>query len=84
MELSEHVKTIQSKADLIAFVEALCDDFRTNPMTWENPTLDQFLSALANWIADSDGYYVNQGFVPPSVPTWRHVADMLLAAKMYE
>ncbi len=48
------------------------------------PNLDQFLSALANWLEDSDEYYVNQGVVPPSVPTWRHVADMLMTAKMYE
>ena len=84
MELSEQVRSIQSKADLIAFVEALCDDLQANPMTWENPTLDRFLSALANWLEDSDGYYINQGVDPPSIPTWRHVADMLMAAKMYE
>jgi hypothetical protein len=84
MELHEKIANIKSKDDLVRFVEDLCEDLRTNPATWENPTLERYLSAFAAWLEDSDGVYINRGLEPPTNPTWRHVADMLIAAKMYE
>ena len=84
MELHKHVETIVTKADLIAFIEALRRDLQANPGEWENPSLERYLSALANWIEDSDGYYQNQNQQPPSTPSWKNVAEMLLAAKIYE
>lgn len=84
MELHEKVTGIKSKADLVAFVQALCADLQANPEAWENVTLDRYLQALASWIEDSDGYYNNQGRPIPTTPSWRDVADMLMAAKIYE
>ncbi|HEY2405196.1 MAG TPA: hypothetical protein VGI10_04295 [Polyangiaceae bacterium] len=84
MELHEKLSGIESKADLVEFVRALCENLRTNPEAWENVTLAQYLRALGSWIEDSDGYYLNQGRSIPTTPSWRDVADMLMAAKMYE
>ncbi len=84
MELHEKVAGIKSKADLVALVQALCADLQANPEAWENATLDRYLQALASWIEDSDRYYNNQGRPIPTTPSWRDVADMLMAAKMYE
>jgi len=42
------------------------------------------LEALAGWIDDSDGYYVNQGKPVPTAPSWKNVAEMLIAARIYE
>jgi hypothetical protein len=42
------------------------------------------LEALAAWVEDMDGYYLNQGKAVPEKPDWKHVADMLMAAKLYE
>jgi hypothetical protein len=84
MKLHEQIETIDSKASLAKFVEALRRDLQENPQEWENATLDQFLAALASWIEDSDGYYVNQGRPIPVSPSWRNVAEMLIAAKIYE
>jgi hypothetical protein len=84
MKPHERVAEIKSKAELIAFVRALEADLRAKPDTWENVTLDQYLSALANWLEDSDGYYQNQGRAPPTTLSWKDVADMLIAAKTYE
>jgi len=84
MELHEKIAGIKSKGDLVAFVHALCADLQTNPEAWENVTLDRYLQALASWIEDSDGYYNNQGRPIPATPSWRDLAEMLMAAKMYE
>jgi len=84
MELHERVETIDTKADLVAFIEALRHDLQANPGEWENPNLDRYLSALASWIEDSDGYYRNRNRSPPSTPSWKSVAEMLLAGKIYE
>ena len=84
MELHETIANIKSKTDLAKFVRALCEDFRRNPEKWGNRALDRYLDALASWIEDSDGYYSNQGRPVPTMPSWSDVADMLMAAKMYE
>jgi hypothetical protein len=84
MQIHELAVRVGSKDDLIAFVRALVDDHKTRPSAWENSTLDQYLSALASWLEDSEGYYRNQGLAVPVTPPWRNIADMLIAASMYE
>lgn len=84
MKLHGRVGNIGSKAELVEFVRALADDLSMNRDGWENPTLETYLAALASWLEDSDGYYRNQGRPVPVEPSWRDVAEMLMAAKMYE
>ena len=84
MELHERVERIQTKADLVEFVEELLRDLQQDASGWENATLEDYLRALASWIEDSDGYYRNQNRPIPESPSWRNVAEMLIAAKMYE
>lgn len=50
---------------------------------WENTTVPDYLSALARWLRDSDGYYANRGEDPPADP-WLVVRDALQAAVLYE
>jgi hypothetical protein len=84
MELHEQVARIGSKRDLVDFIKALTVDARANVALWENHTLERYLSALAAWIDDSDGYYENRKLPVPTSPTWKNVGEMLLAAKYYE
>lgn len=84
MKLHERVEEIQTKVDLIEFIEELIADLEQNSSVWENSTLEDYLCALARWIEDSDGYYRNQNRPVPESPSWRNVAEMLIAAKMYE
>ena len=84
MKTHERVAGIKSKADLVEFVRALGDDLQAKPEAWENATLERYLSALASWLEDSAGYYQNQGRAVPVSPSWRDVAEMLMAATMYE
>lgn len=82
--LSEYVDEVRSKEHLVQFLQLLANDLVENPERWENDTLDRYLQALASWIEDSDGYYANRGESPPVTPSWKNIADMLIAAKMYE
>jgi hypothetical protein len=50
---------------------------------FENGSLPRYLSALAAWLDDSDGYYLHQRRVPPS-NAWEIINDALRAAKEYE
>jgi hypothetical protein len=50
---------------------------------FENASLDHFLEALAGWLTDSDGYYLNQRRVRPS-NAWEVINDALQAAATYE
>lgn len=84
MELSERIAHLQSRDDLIAFVEALRADQAAAPDTWTNGGLGEFLEAIAAWLADMDGYYANQGQPLPDPPSWKTFAEILLAAKHYE
>jgi hypothetical protein len=84
MKAHEMVEGIVSKADLVKLIEALAGDLRTHPESWENDSLERYLLALASWLEDSDGYYRNRGLEPPGSPTWKTVAELLMAAKMYE
>ena len=82
--LADQQEAIETREDFARFVEALRDDVRAHPTWWENNTFESYLDALAA-VADSlDQLFKNQGQTLPEQPTWRIVADMLLAARIYE
>jgi hypothetical protein len=84
MSLEEQVDGIGTREDLVRFVRALLSDFRDHAETWENPTLDRYFEALAEWIEMMDSNYRNRGEALPEQPTWRIMGKMLFAASMYE
>lgn len=84
MNLPEQIKNIKTREDFTNFLAELQKDFQTNPSTWENKTVDSFLTAMAAWIQDSDGYYQNHGQSIPENINWKAIADMLMGGKMYE
>ena len=84
MTSTKDVAKIVSKEDLSDFIEALRDNFLQSSSEWENPTVDRFLDAMAAWIRSMDDYYRNAGESPPVAPTWRTIAEILSAAKVYE
>lgn len=83
-ELHEQVATIQTRTDLVGFIEALNADLAARPEDWENPTLASFLGAMASWIEDMDGFYENDGRALPPQPNWKMIGEMLAAARIYE
>jgi len=84
MALEEKIQSIETKEDLAEFIAGLRQDLASCPGDWENPSLELFLEALGAWIGDMDGFYSNAGRAVPAQPTWRTVAEMLAAARVYE
>lgn len=84
MEIHDQIELIKSKEDLANFVEALKADLVANPDDWENQTLERFLDAMSAWIYSMENAYRNMGKEFPEQPSWKMIADILYAAKMYE
>lgn len=83
MEYSE-VKKIQTRHDFISFVRALKQDYLQNPSSWENKDIESFLEAIASWVEDMEGFYINQGLPVPEKPDWKVLADIFMGGKLYE
>ncbi len=84
MELHQQIEKIKTKEDLADFVTALRLNFEAHPEEWENLTLERFLSAMEVWIRSIDSYYKNSGQLPVQAPSWKTLADILYASKIYE
>jgi hypothetical protein len=76
--------TITTRDEFILFVNGLASDFRKNPNEWDNDNLANYLEAIAGWVADMDGYYLNQDKKIPTQNDWSLFKDILSAAKFYE
>lgn len=76
--------TIKTKEDFINFVHSLQEDLNNKPGEWGNHTLDSYLSGIASWTKDMNGYYVNIGKPVPEDINWAVFADILKAASIYE
>jgi hypothetical protein len=76
---------INSREAFINFVESLQADFLQNKKNWENPTLEKFLDAVAQYAKDIQGYY---DYATPGIsadtPSWKVFADILIGASIYE
>ena len=84
MDLHQRIGSITSKEDLADFVAALREDLANKRDEWENPTLERFLDAMQEWIRAMDDWCSNTGQPPIQRPSWRTLADILYAAKIYE
>jgi hypothetical protein len=82
-----HIKKpddIRTRNDLVNFLRQLSASYVNDPASWENNDLQSFLEALAAWVADMDGYYLNRNQPIPETPEWKTLAEILLAARHYE
>ena len=77
-------RAIVTREDFAVFLEKLRSDFIQNPSAWENPSLGDFLGAMAAWTRDMEGYHQNTGREMPLEPNWQTFADILNGAKVYE
>lgn len=84
MNMKTRVDAVVSRDDFVEFVKELRCNLAEHAEEWQNRTLDDFLEALSAWVQDMDGYYKNSGLPVPTVPTWKTLAEIVLAAKYYE
>lgn len=75
---------IDEKEKFINFVKSLSSDLQNHPEEWENRDLSSYFEAMASWIEDMEGYYENMNLSVPQDVNWQFLADVLIAAKMYE
>jgi hypothetical protein len=75
---------VNSRHDFVEFLRGLGRDFRDHADAWENGDLSSFLDAMAAWIEDMDGYYEAHGEPVPTQPTWKVLAQVFAAARVYE
>jgi hypothetical protein len=78
------VNSVNSREDFAVFLKNLRSNLLQHPDEWTNTSLEDFLEAMSAWIEDMDGYYENSNQPVPLVPTWKSVAEILIAAKIYE
>jgi hypothetical protein len=74
----------QTRMDFTGFVFGLMADYQRNAEAWKHRDLLSYLAALARWVDDMHGYYRNRGEPVPDPPTWKSLAEMLMAARVYE
>ena len=66
------------------FLHCLVDDHINNSDQWENSDLLSYLHGLSVFFSSIDGYYENVGEeVSTEIPSWRLIAEMLIAASVY-
>ncbi|MFI2365385.1 hypothetical protein [Promicromonospora sp. NPDC019610] len=74
----------RTRGELTTFIDELATTIMASPDAWENATLPAYLHALAAWVRDLDGYYLNRAEPVPETPSWNLMARMLHAATGYE
>jgi len=76
---------VNDRKSFAKFISLLHKNLLDKPEDWENANLSDFLSALATYTEDIQGYYNNMKInVDADKPNWKTFADILIGAKMYE
>lgn len=69
----------------IKFLDLLRKDYLSNPDSWENKTLPDFLEALSSYAEDIQGHYDDmKQDVNADQPNWQTFADIFKGATIYE
>jgi hypothetical protein len=68
---------MKTRQDVVDTLNALRADLSANPDSWENPTLERYLEAMAAWLDSGQSRQVRE-------PSWDVLCDLLEAGKIYE
>lgn len=84
-KMHEKVDGVVDQASMARFIKGLADDYCEHREDWANDDLESFLRAMSAWVEDMDGYYKNVGqpYTEKDI-SWKNIADMLIASKVYE
>ncbi len=76
---------INTRQEFIHFLDEFLKEYKTNPDTWENHTIKDFLEAMGRYAGDIQGYYDNtHQNIDANTPSWKVFADILKGASIYE
>ena len=73
-----------NRNDFVTFLRQQVEDYQNNRGNWENQSVDAFLEAMASWIEDMDGYYINMNLPIPQDVDWNTFSDIIIGGKVYE
>jgi hypothetical protein len=84
-ELVDYVKQITSKEEFAFFLRCLVQDYIENRHEWENTELPGYLEALSGYVVDTENFNKSKvEKIDINYLSWRTVAEMLIAASVYE
>lgn len=84
MAIVDRARAVRTRDDFVALLGAVVADLQTHPEDWTNRDLQSFLEAMAAWGEDMAGFYSNRGEDLANIAPWRVMADMIMAALIYE
>lgn len=68
------IEAIQTSVAFAAFLDAMRQDFRTHPETWQNRTLGDYFEAMSAYVRDT----------APATADFAQLAKLLYIGKIYE
>ena len=80
----EDTAKIETKNDLISFMNHILEDYSKYGDKWENQNISSFTNAFKSWLEESEGFYKNLNIDRNSVNPWREVGDALAVAWIFE
>ena len=85
ISIVQRAKEVADKAQFVDFLRALHADLEKRPEEWENRTLGDYLEGMSRFTAAIEGYYSNRKeSVDLERPSWRVLAEILVAASVYQ
>jgi len=76
--------TTKTDGKSIILIEILSSNDKNDLNEWVNKDLPSYFESMVSWIEDLDGYYSNQKLPVPENVNWKFIADILMAARVYE
>lgn len=84
MNFSSEISKVNSKEELICFINLLATHFKEKSSDWENQDIRSYLEAIGNWMSSMENYYKNTNKPIPDNINWRFIAEILYVGKIYE
>jgi hypothetical protein len=80
MDWEEKIAQVTDLDSFLAFVDALVEDRKINPLEWQNDSIEAYLESSAAWARDSKGLPISMD----ARPSWQALANFLYSGKIYE
>lgn len=84
MNIYTEIKNVQTKEELLRFLQMLANDRRSNEEEWESKSVEDYLLSIQSWIEDMNGYYENNNLEIPQNIDWNFIANIFYVGKIYE
>ena len=84
MDMVSRINEINTKEELVSFLEYLSKDKHSNKTEWMNDSIEDYLASISSWVEDMEGYYINNNLAIPNNENWSFIATLFYVGKIYE